>query len=217
MPIGLIGRKCGMTRIFTDAGDSIPVTVIEALPNRVTQLKTVENDGYRAVQVTVGQRKPSRTARPQIGHFAKAEIDPGEGLWEFRLAGEEGADLAAGAELGVDLFTDVARVDVTGTSRGKGYAGTIKRHNFRSQDNTHGNSVSHRAPGSIGQNQTPGRVFKGKRMSGHMGDVRRTIPNLEVVRVDAERNLILVKGGIPGAPGGRVVLRPAVKAGSKAE
>jgi len=217
MPIGLIGRKCGMTRIFNDAGDSIPVTVIEALPNRVTQLKTVENDGYRAIQVTAGQRKPSRTARPQIGHFAKAEVEPGEGLWEFRLADEEGAELATGAELKVDMFADVARVDVTGTSRGKGFAGTIKRHNFRSQDNSHGNSVSHRVPGSIGQNQTPGRVFKGKRMSGHMGDVRRTIPNLEVVRVDAERNLILVKGGIPGAPGGRVVLRPAVRTGSKAE
>ena len=217
MPIGLIGRKCGMTRIFTDAGESVPVTVIEALPNRVTQLKTVENDGYRAVQVTVGQRKPSRTARPQIGHYAKAEVDPGEGLWEFRLADEEGADLAAGSELSVELFTDVGHVDVTGTSRGKGYAGTIKRHNFRSQDNTHGNSISHRAPGSIGQNQTPGRVFKGKRMSGHMGNVRRTSPNLEVVRVDPERNVILVKGGVPGAPGGRVVLRPAVKAGAKAE
>jgi large subunit ribosomal protein L3 len=217
MPIGLIGRKCGMTRIFTDAGESIPVTVIEALPNRVAQLKTVENDGYRAVQVTVGQRKPSRMARPQIGHFAKAEVEPGDGLWEFRLADEEGADLTAGAELRVDLFADVVRVDVTGTSRGKGYAGTIKRHNFRGQDNSHGNSVSHRVPGSIGQNQTPGRVFKGKKMSGHMGDVRRTIPNLEVVRVDPERNLILVKGGIPGAPGGRVVLRPAVRSGAKAE
>jgi large subunit ribosomal protein L3 len=217
MPIGLIGRKCGMTRIFTDAGESVPVTVIEALPNRVTQLKTVESDGYRAVQVTVGQRKPSRTARPQIGHYAKAEVDPGEGLWEFRLADEEGADLAAGSELSVELFADVAHVDVTGTSRGKGYAGTIKRHNFRSQDNSHGNSISHRAPGSIGQNQTPGRVFKGKRMSGHMGNVRRTSPNLEVVRVDPERNVILVKGGVPGAPGGRVVLRPAVKAGAKAE
>ncbi len=217
MPIGLIGRKCGMTRIFTDAGESVPVTVIEALPNRVTQLKTVENDGYRAVQVTVGQRKPSRTARPQIGHYAKAEVEPGEGLWEFRLADAEGADLAAGSELSVELFADVAQVDVTGTSRGKGYAGAIKRHNFRSQDNSHGNSVSHRAPGSIGQNQTPGRVFKGKRMSGHMGNVRRTSPNLEVVRVDPERNVILVKGGVPGAPGGRVVLRPAVKASAKAE
>ena len=217
MPIGLVGRKCGMTRIFTDAGESIPVTVIEALPNRVTQLKSFDTDGYRAVQVTVGSRKPSRTARPSIGHFAKAEVDPGEGLWEFRLADGEGDDLAAGAELKVDLFADGQRVDVVGTSRGKGYAGTVKRHNFRTQDNSHGNSLSHRAPGSIGQNQTPGRVFKGKRMSGQMGNVRRTMPNLEVVRVDAERNLILVKGGVPGAPGGRVILRPAVKAGPVAE
>ena len=217
MPIGLIGRKCGMTRIFTDAGDSVPVTVIEALPDRVTQLKTVDSDGYRAVQVTVGSRKASRTARPLVGHYAKAETGPGEGLWEFRLTEDEGADLAAGAEIKVDLFADGQMIDVTGSTRGKGYAGTIKRHNFKGQDNTHGNSVSHRVPGSIGQNQTPGRVFKGKKMSGHMGDVRRTIPNLEVVRVDSARNLILVRGGVPGAPGARVVLRPAVKAGSTAE
>jgi large subunit ribosomal protein L3 len=206
-----------MTRIFTDAGDSVPVTVIEALPNRVTQLKTVDSDGYRAVQVTVGSRKASRTARPLVGHYAKAETEPGEGLWEFRLSEDEGAELAAGAEIKVDLFADGQMVDVTGSTRGKGYAGTIKRHNFRGQDNTHGNSVSHRVPGSIGQNQSPGRVFKGKKMSGHMGDVRRTIPNLEVVRVDSERNLILVRGGVPGAPGARVVLRPAVKAGPAAE
>jgi large subunit ribosomal protein L3 len=217
MPIGLIGRKCGMTRIFTDAGDSVPVTVIEALPNRVTQLKTVDSDGYRAVQVTVGNRKASRTARPLVGHYAKAETEPGDGLWEFRLAQDEGADLAAGAEIKVDLFADGQLIDVTGTTRGKGYAGTIKRHNFRGQDNTHGNSVSHRVPGSIGQNQSPGRVFPGKKMSGHMGDVRRTIPNLKIVRVDSERNLILVRGGVPGAPGGRVVLRPAVKAGPTSE
>lgn len=211
MPIGLVGRKCGMTRIFTDAGDSVPVTVIEALPNRVTQLKTVDTDGYRAVQVTVGSRKASRTARPLIGHYAKGEAEPGEGLWEFRLTADEGAELAAGAELKVDLFADGQLIDVIGTSRGKGFAGTIKRHNFRSQDNSHGNSLSHRAPGSIGQNQSPGRVFKGKRMSGHLGAARRTIPNLEVVRVDPERNLILVKGGVPGAPGGRVIVRPAAK------
>jgi large subunit ribosomal protein L3 len=191
--------------------------VIEALPNRVTQLKTVDSDGYRAVQVTVGSRKASRTARPLVGHYAKAETGPGEGLWEFRLTEDEGADLAAGAEIKVDLFADGQMIDVTGSTRGKGYAGTIKRHNFKGQDNTHGNSVSHRVPGSIGQNQTPGRVFKGKKMSGHMGDVRRTIPNLEVVRVDSARNLILVRGGVPGAPGARVVLRPAVKAGSTAE
>jgi len=201
-----------MTRIFTDAGDSIPVTVIEVLPNRVTQLKTVDTDGYRAVQVTVGVRKASRTVRPLIGHFAKAEAEPGEGLWEFRLSGDEGAELAAGSELNVGVFADGQLIDVTGTSKGKGYAGAVKRHHFRTQDNTHGNSLSHRAPGSIGQNQSPGRVFKGKKMSGHLGDVRRTIPNLEVVRVDADRNLILVKGGVPGAPGGRVMMRPAVKA-----
>ena len=217
MPIGLIGRKCGMTRIFTEAGDSVPVTVIEALPNRVMQLKTVDSDGYRAVQVTVGSRKASRIPRPQLGHYAKSEAEPGEGLWEFRLGEDEGAELAAGSELKVDQFADGQLIDVTGTSRGKGYAGTIKRHNFASQDDSHGNSVSHRAPGSIGQNQSPGRVFKGKKMSGHMGDVRRTIPNLEVVRVDADRNLILVKGGVPGAPGGRVIVRPAVRAGRKAE
>jgi len=217
MPIGLVGRKCGMTRIFTDAGESIPVTVIEALPNRVTQLKTVDTDGYRAVQVTVGQRKPSRTARPAVGHFAKVEVEPGDGLWEFRLADGEGDELATGAELKVDLFADGQLVDVIGTSRGKGFAGTVKRHNFSMQDATHGNSLSHRAPGSIGQNQSPGRVFKGKKMSGQMGNVRRTQPNLEVVRVDSQRNLILVKGGIPGAPGGRVILRPAVKARQVAE
>jgi len=217
MPIGLIGRKCGMTRIFTEAGDSVPVTVIEALPNRVTQLKTADSDGYRAVQVTVGSRKASRTARPQLGHYAKSEAEPGEGLWEFRLGEDEGAELAAGSELKVDQFADGQLIDVTGTTRGKGYAGTIKRHNFASQDASHGNSVSHRAPGSIGQNQSPGRVFKGKKMSGHMGDVRRTIPNLEVVRVDTDRNLILVKGGVPGAPGGRVIVRPATKASRKAE
>jgi large subunit ribosomal protein L3 len=206
-----------MTRIFTDAGDSVPVTVIEALPNRVTQLKTVDTDGYRAVQVTMGSRKASRTARPLVGHYAKGETEPGEGMWEFRLGADESTELTAGAEIKVDLFADGQFVDVTGTSRGKGYAGTIKRHHFRGQDATHGNSVSHRVPGSIGQNQSPGRVFKGKKMSGHLGDVRRTIPNLEVVRVDTERNLILVKGGVPGAPGGRVVLRPAVKARSTAE
>jgi len=206
-----------MTRIFTEAGDSVPVTVIEALPNRVTQLKTADSDGYRAVQVTVGSRKASRTARPQLGHYAKSEAEPGEGLWEFRLGEDEGAELAAGSELKVDQFADGQLIDVTGTTRGKGYAGTIKRHNFASQDASHGNSVSHRAPGSIGQNQSPGRVFKGKKMSGHMGDVRRTIPNLEVVRVDTDRNLILVKGGVPGAPGGRVIVRPATKASRKAE
>ncbi len=212
MPIGLVGRKCGMTRVFTDAGESIPVTVIEALPNRVAQLKTADRDGYKAVQVTLGAVSPARTAKSQIGHFAKAEVEPGEGLWEFRLEDTEGDDLQPGAELKVDLFQDGQKVDVTGTSKGKGFAGAVKRHNFSMQDATHGNSLAHRAPGSIGQNQTPGRVFKGKKMAGQMGNVRRTVPNAEVVRVDSERNLLLVKGGVPGAPGGRVIVRPAVKA-----
>ncbi len=212
MAIGLVGRKCGMTRVFTDDGESIPVTVIEALPNRITQVKTADSDGYRAIQVTVGAVKPSRVTKPVAGQYAQAQQEPGEGLWEFRLEEGEGDELAAGGEVKVDLFSHGQLVDVTGTSKGKGYAGTVKRHNFRTQDATHGNSLAHRAPGSIGQNQTPGRVFKGKKMSGHMGDVRRTSSNLEVVRIDAERNLILVKGGVPGAAGGRVVLRPAVKA-----
>jgi large subunit ribosomal protein L3 len=211
MPIGLVGRKCGMTRIFTDAGDSIPVTVIEALPNRVTMLKTPERDGYRAVQVTVGQKRADRLPKAGAGHFAAVSVDPGEGLWEFRLAADEGEDLASGAEIRVDRFEAGQLVDVTGTSKGKGFAGTVKRHNFRTQDATHGNSVSHRVPGSIGQNQTPGRVFKGKKMSGHMGQARTTAPNLEVVRVDAERNLLLVKGAVPGAADGRLLVKPAVK------
>ena len=212
MPIGLVGRKCGMTRIFTEAGESIPVTVIEALPNRISQLKTVDRDGYRAVQVTVGTRKPDRVAKPQTGHFAKADVEPGDGLWEFRLEDSEGEELAAGADIKVDVFENGQRVDVVGTSKGKGFAGAVKRHHFSMQDATHGNSLAHRAPGSIGQNQTPGRVFKGKKMAGQMGNVRRTMPNLEIVRVDAERNLLLVKGGVPGAPGRHVIVRPAVKA-----
>jgi large subunit ribosomal protein L3 len=212
MAIGLVGRKCGMTRVFTEDGVSIPVTVIEALPNRVTQVKTEDTDGYRAVQVTAGSRKASRVGKPQAGHFAKAGVAPGAGLWEFRLNGEEGAELAAGAEIKVDLFSDGQVVDVSGTTIGKGYAGVVKRHNFRTQDTTHGNSLSHRAPGSIGQNQSPGRVFKGKRMAGHMGASRATAQNLTVVRVDAERNLLLIKGAVPGARGGHVVVRPAAKA-----
>ena len=216
MPIGLVGRKCGMTRIFTDAGDSVPVTVIEALPNRVTTLKTPERDGYRAVQVTVGEARAKRLSKPEAGHFAAVKVAAGEGLWEFRLADGEGDGLEPGAEIKVDQFSAGQLVDVTGTSKGKGYAGTIKRHNFRGQDNSHGNSISHRAPGSIGQNQSPGRVFKGKKMSGHLGNVRTTLANLEVVRVDPERNLLLVKGAVPGAPTGRVMVRPAVKANGAA-
>jgi len=212
MPVGLVGRKRGMTRVFTDDGESIPVTVIEALPNRIAQLKTADRDGYRAIQVTLGTRSAGRTAKPLVGHFSTLQMDPGEGLWEFRLEDDEGEGLAAGTEVKVDTFQDGQRVDVTGTSKGKGFAGAVKRHNFSMQDATHGNSLAHRAPGSIGQNQTPGRVFKGKKMAGHMGNVRRTVPNLEIVRVDAERNLLLVKGGVPGAAGGHVIVRPAVKA-----
>lgn len=212
MAIGMVGRKCGMTRVFTDGGASVPVTVIEAQANRVTMVREPERDGYRAVQVTAGSRRASRVTRPLRGHYAKANCEPGRGLWEFRLGDGEGEELASGGELKVDMFEAGQKVDVTGTSIGKGYAGTVKRHNFRTQDNSHGNSISHRVPGSIGQCQTPGRVFKGKRMSGHMGNVRRTVQNLEVVRVDAERGLILVKGAVPGAAGGDVIVRPAVKA-----
>jgi len=212
MAIGLVGRKCGMTRVFTDAGDSVPVTVIEALPNRITQLKTQEADGYRAVQVTTGARKPSRVSKPQQAHFAKAGVEPGRGLWEFRLDGEEGAELETGGQITVGIFSDGQAVDVAGTTIGKGFAGTIKRHNFRSQDASHGNSLSHRAAGSIGQNQTPGRVFKGKRMAGQMGNVRSTAQNLTVVRVDSERNLLLVRGAVPGPKGGDLIIRPSVKA-----
>jgi len=212
MTIGLVGRKVGMTRVFTEEGASIPVTVIEVEPNRVTQLKTEETDGYRAVQVTTGTRRASRVTKPMAGHFAKAGVEAGRGTWEFRLAQGEGDELAAGAEIKVDIFEAGQKIDVTGTSIGKGFAGGVKRHNFHMQDATHGNSLSHRAPGSIGQNQTPGRVFKGKKMAGHMGNVQRTAQTLEVVRVDADRNLILVKGAVPGAKGGNVIVKPAVKA-----
>lgn len=211
MAIGLVGRKAGMTRVFTEEGASIPVTVIEVEPNRVTQLRTAEVDGYRAIQVTAGSRRTSRVTKPAAGHFAKAGVEAGRGLWEFRLGDSEGADIQVGAEIKVDIFEPGQIVDVRGTTRGKGFAGVVKRHNFRMQDATHGNSLSHRAPGSIGQNQSPGRVFKGKRMAGHMGNVTRAIQNLEVVRVDAERNLLLVKGAVPGAQGGDVIVMPAVK------
>lgn len=210
MAIGLVGRKAGMTRVFTNDGVSIPVTVIEVEPNRVTDIKTQDRDGYSAIQVTTGSRKASRVAKAEAGHFAKAGVEAGRGLWEFRL--EAGAEApVVGAELTVAAFEAGQKVDVTGTSKGKGYQGTVKRWNFRTQDWTHGNSRSHRVPGSIGQNQSPGRVFKGKKMTGHMGDEQVTIQTLEIVRIDAERNLILVKGAIPGAPGGDVVVRPAVK------
>jgi large subunit ribosomal protein L3 len=212
--MGLVGRKRGMTRVFTEDGTSIPVTVIEAQPNRITQVKTVEIDGYRALQVSAGSRKPSRVSKPEAGHFAAAKVEAGAMMTEFRLGADEQpaeGEFAPGQEIKVDLFKAGQKVDVVGTTIGKGFAGTVKRHNFSMQDATHGNSLSHRAPGSIGQNQSPGRVFKGKKMSGHMGNVRRTAQNLEVIRVDAERNLLLIKGAVPGHSGGQVVVRPAIK------
>ncbi len=216
MAIGLVGRKAGMTRVFTDEGVSIPVTVIEVEPNRISQVKTVDNDGYRAIQITLGTRRASRVTKAAAGHFAKAGVGAGRGLWEFRLGDGEGADFAVGAELKVDIFKPGQKVDVAGTTIGKGFAGTIKRHHFTMGDATHGNSLSHRAPGSIGQRQTPGRVFKGKKMAGHLGNKRRTVQSLEVVRVDADRNLLLIRGAVPGPEGGDVIVHPAVKAAATA-
>jgi large subunit ribosomal protein L3 len=217
MTIGLIGRKAGMTRVFTDAGESIPVTVIEALPNRVTQVKGTDGDGYRAVQVTYGSRKASNVSRALAGHYAKAKVAPGKSLVEFRLADGEGTDLAAGSEIKVDMFAPGQIVDVTGTTIGKGFAGTIKRHHFGGGPASHGASVFHRAPGSIGQRQTPGRVFPGKRMSGHMGAERVTIEKLQVVEIDAARNLLLIRGAVPGSAGGEVIVRPSLKAARQAK
>ncbi len=211
MAIGIVGRKVGMTRVFTEAGTSVPVTVIEAEPNKVTQLRTIENDGYSAFQVTTGSRKASRVNKAEAGHFSKAGVEAGRGLWEFRLEEGEGEDIATGSEIKVDLFAEGQIVDVCGVSKGKGFQGGVKRHNFRMQDATHGNSISHRAPGSIGQCQTPGRVFKGKKMAGHMGSEQVTTQNVEIVRVDVERNLLLIKGSVPGANGGDVIVTPAVK------
>jgi large subunit ribosomal protein L3 len=204
-----------MTRIFTEDGASVPVTVIEVEPNRVTQVRNEDADGYKAVQVTIGNRRASRVTKPMAGHFAKAGVEAGRGLWEFRLDDHEGEMPAVGGEFKVDIFEAGQKVDVQGTTQGKGFQGGVKRHNFRMQDATHGNSLSHRAPGSIGQNQTPGRVFKGKKMAGHMGDVKRSAQNLEVVRVDVERNLLLVKGAVPGARGGDVIVTPSVKMANK--
>ncbi|MEO9944524.1 MAG: 50S ribosomal protein L3 [Paraglaciecola sp.] len=212
MAIGIIGRKVGMTRIFTEDGVSIPVTVIEATPNRVTQLRTEETDGYKALQVTAGDKKANRVNKAAAGHFAKAGVEAGRGLWEFRLDGNEGEGIEVGSEITVEIFNDTKLVDVVGTSKGKGFAGAIKRHNFSHQRNTHGNSLSHRAPGSIGQNQSPGKVFKGKKMAGQMGNKRATVQSLDVVRVDTENNLLLVKGTVPGAAGGDVIIKAAVKA-----
>ena len=232
MAIGLVGRKRGMTRVFDDNGVSVPVTVVEVEPNRVVQKKDVDTDGYRAVQVTAGTRRASRVTRPAAGHFKRAGVDAGRGLWEFRVEGDwptvplaapagnqeedeaaeaEQTDIEVGGELTVSLFAEGQVVDVVGQSIGKGYGGVIKRHNFRAQRNSHGNSKAHRAPGAIGQNQSPGHVFKGKKMAGQLGNARTTVQNLKVVRVDAERNLLLIQGGVPGAKGGDVVVSPAVK------
>lgn len=212
MAIGIVGRKVGMTRIFTEDGESTPVSVIEVLPNRITQVKTVENDGYQAIQVTTGSRRASRVTKPMAGHYAKAGVEAGRGLWEFRIEGEEAAELEVGGEVSIAIFEAGQKVDVSGRSIGKGFQGGIKRHNFSMQDATHGNSLSHRSNGSIGMCQTPGRVIKGKKMSGHMGDRKTTTQSLELVRVDSERGLLLIKGSIPGSKGGDVIVHAAVKA-----
>lgn len=209
--LGLVGRKAGMTRVFTEDGKSIPVTLIEATPNRITQIKTPETDGYSAVQVAVGSRRASLVTKPVAGHLAKAKVEAGRGLWELRIEADKLGDFIVGGEIKADIFEVGQKVDVQGVTKGKGFQGTIKRWNFRMGDATHGNSLSHRAPGSLGQRQTPGRVFPGKKMSGHMGAVQQSTQNLEIVRVDAERGLIAVRGAVPGAPGGDVIVRPASK------
>jgi len=211
MTIGIVGRKAGMTRIFTEEGTSIPVSVIEVGSNRITQIKTAETDGYQAIQVTAGTKKASRVNKPMAGHFAKAGVEAGRGLWEFRVDGDEATELSVGGEVSIEMFEAGQSVDVTGTTIGKGFQGGIKRHHFTMQDATHGNSISHRSNGSIGMCQTPGRVIKGKKMSGHMGNVQRTIQSLELIRVDVERGLLLVKGSVPGSKGGNVIVKPAVK------
>ena len=207
--LGIVGRKAGMSRVFTEDGQSIPVTLIEATPNRITQVKTVDTDGYTAVQVTAGHKRASLINKPETGHLAKAKVEAGRGLWELRV--DDLGELAVGGEIKADIFEVGQLVDVQGVTKGKGFQGTIKRWNFSMGDATHGNSLSHRSPGSLGQRQTPGRVFPGKKMSGHMGAVRQSTQNLEVVRVDAERGLIAIKGAVPGAPGGDVIVRPASK------
>jgi large subunit ribosomal protein L3 len=214
MTLGLVGRKVGMTRIFTEDGVSVPVTVLDVSNNRVAQIKTPESDGYTAVQLSFGKRRASRVTKPQAGHFSKAGIEAGVLLKEFPVSAGDLAGLKAGDEIGVSIFSVGQKVDVTGRSIGKGFAGGIKRHNFSSQRASHGNSVSHKAPGSIGMNQDPGRVFPGKRMAGHLGDAKRTQQNLEIVRIDAERQLLLIKGAVPGSKGSDLVVRPAVRAGA---
>ncbi len=210
--LGIVGRKAGMSRIFTEDGKSVPVTLIEATPNRITQIKTVETDGYSAVQITAGVKRAALLTKPEAGHLAKAKVEAGRGLWELRVEADKIGDFQVGGEIKADIFEVGQIVDVEGVTKGKGFQGTIKRWNFKMGDATHGNSLSHRAPGSIGQRQTPGRVFPGKKMSGHMGAVRQSTQNLEVVRVDAERGLIAVKGAVPGMPGGDVIVRPTSKA-----
>ena len=209
--LGLVGRKIGMSRIFTEDGRSVPVTLVEATPNRVVQIKTEDTDGYSALQVTAGTKRPVLLSKPETGHFAKAKVDAGRGLWEFRLDAARLGEYQVGREIDTSIFTVGQIVDVQGVTKGKGFQGTIKRHNFRMGDATHGNSLSHRAPGSIGQRQTPGRVFPGKKMSGHMGGVSQTTQNLEIIKIDSERNVIVIRGPIPGAPGGDVIVRPASK------
>ncbi|HEX4045054.1 MAG TPA: 50S ribosomal protein L3 [Gammaproteobacteria bacterium] len=212
MSIGLVGKKCGMTRIFTEEGAAIPVTVIEVIPNRVTQIKTIENDGYSAIQITTGNRKRSRVNKPAAGHFAKAGVEPGDLLKEFVVAdAKELGDLVVGSELTVERFEPGQYVDVTGVTKGKGFAGVIKRHHFSTQDASHGNSVSHRVPGSIGQRQSPGKVFKGKKMAGHLGNVVRTTMSLKVVQIDAERNLVFIRGAVPGSTNAYIIIRKAKK------
>ena len=211
MAIGLIGKKQGMTRVFTPEGDAISVTVISVQPNTITQIKSDEIDGYSSVQVTTGSKKEKHLTKPQLGHFKKNSINPGEGLWEFRVTSDEIADLEVGNDLFLEQFEEGQSVDVSGTSKGKGFQGTVKRWNFQMQDATHGNSISHRAPGSIGQCQTPGKVWKGKKMSGHMGDERKTVQNLKITSIDQENNLLLVKGPIPGSRGSDIILKPAIK------
>ncbi len=212
MSLGLIGRKCGMTRVFTEEGESIPVSVVQVLPNRITRVLKQKSDGYSAIQITTGDVKNSRVNKAEAGQFAKAGVTAGKGLWEFRL--DQDSDLEIGSELSLDIFEVGQKIDVRGRSIGKGFAGVIKRHNFQMQDATHGNSLSHRAPGSIGQCQTPGRVLKGKKMAGHMGDSKVTVQNLEVIKVDAEKSVFLIKGSIPGSKNGQVVITPAIKTNS---
>lgn len=211
MSLGVVGRKCGMTRVFAENGNSTPVTVIHVEPNTVTQVKAAETEGYCAIQVTTGLKKRSRVNKAEAGHFAKAMVEPGRGLWEFRVQQDALEGFEAGKTIDVSLFEVGQKVDVTGVSKGKGFQGVVKRHNFRTQDATHGNSLSHRAHGSTGQNQTPGRVFKNKKMAGHMGNVRTTVQTLEVIKVDPENGILLLKGGIPGAKGGDVIITSAVK------